>query len=284
MKKLFLIGLLVVFATLTNSVKAQTFLGEAFVGYNLSQVTGDHRGIMEYHRSGIQAGLGVIHPVWKKNNFSIELSLEVLFNMKGSYQGKKFHDGSVMDSTVITGEYDLRLNYGEVPLMVYFTDKNVASIGVGVSYGRLTYLRLKEQGIDITSQKKDEFNPNEFNILADVKIRVWKRLKLGFRYSYSLTPIRTISYSEYNPNFAGEGHENEKVKQRNDLFTLRLTYVFNERLEDLQREEYRYTGDNPKYHNKAVERQLRKMQRKQAREERRTDNKKRTPYLTSLLL
>lgn len=269
MKKLFLIGLLVVFASLVNSLKAQTFLGEAFVGYNLSQVTGDHRGIMEYHRSGIQAGLGVIHPLWKKNKFSIELSLEVLFNQKGSYQGKKYHDGSVMDSTVITGEYDLRLNYGEVPFMVYFTDKNVASVGVGVSYGRLTYIRLKEQGIDITSQKKDEFNPNELNILADVKIRVWKRLKLGFRYSYSLTPIRTISYSEYNPNYAGEGHEIEKIKQRNDLFTLRLTYVFNERLEDLQREEYRYTGDNPKYHNKAVERQLRKMERKRAREERR---------------
>ena len=177
-----------------------------------------------------------------------------------------------MDSTVITGEYDLRLNYGEVPLMVYFTDKNFASVGVGVSYGRLTYVRLKEQGIDITKEKRDEFNKDEFNILADVKIRVWKRLKLGFRYSYSLTPIRTIPYSEYNPNYAGEGHANDKVKQRNDLFTLRLTYVFNENLDDLQREEYRYTGDNPKFHDKAVERQLRKMKRKQAREERRKNN------------
>ncbi|MBO4568236.1 MAG: PorT family protein [Bacteroidales bacterium] len=269
MKKLFLIGLIVVFVTMTNALKAQFFLGEAFVGYNLSQVTGDHRGIMEYHRSGLQAGVGVIHPVWKKNKFSMEVSLEVLFNQKGSYQGKKYHDGSVMDSTVITGEYDLRLNYGEVPLMVYFTDKNFASVGVGVSYGRLTYVRLKEQGIDITKEKRDEFNKDEFNILADVKIRVWKRLKLGFRYSYSLTPIRTIPYSEYNPNYAGEGHANEKVKQRNDLFTLRLTYVFNENLDDLQREEYRYTGDNPKFHDKAVERQLRKMKRKQAREERR---------------
>ena len=128
MKKLFLIGLIVVLVTMTNALKAQFFLGEAFVGYNLSQVTGDHRGIMEYHRSGLQAGVGVIHPVWKKNKFSMEVSLEVLFNQKGSYQGKKYHDGSVMDSTVITGEYDLRLNYGEVPLMVYFTDKNFASV------------------------------------------------------------------------------------------------------------------------------------------------------------
>ena len=100
MKKNFLIGLFVVFATLTNGVKAQTFLGEAFVGYNLSQVTGDHYGVMEYHRSGIQAGVGVIHPVWKKDKFSIDVSLEVLFNQKGSYQGRKYHDNSVVDSIV----------------------------------------------------------------------------------------------------------------------------------------------------------------------------------------
>lgn len=269
MKKYFLIGLLVILATLTNAIKAQTFLGEVFVGYNLSQVTGDHWGIMEYHRSGIQAGAGVIHPVWKKDKFSIDLSLEVLFNQKGSYQGRKYYDNTTVDSTVITGEYDLRLNYGEVPLMVYFTDKHVASVGLGVSYGRLTYIRFKEHGVDITNLKKDEFNKDEFNILADVKIRVWKRLKLGFRYSYSLTPIRTISYSEYNPGYTGEAHANEKVKQRNDLFTLRLTYVFNERLEDLQREEYHYTGDNPKFHNKALERQRKKLERQRAREERR---------------
>ena len=270
MKKYFLIGLFVVIATLTNSVKAQTFLGEAFVGYNLSQVTGDHLGLMEYHRSGIQAGVGVIHPVWKKDKFSIDVSLEVLFNMKGSYQGKKYKDGSIVDSTVITGEYDLRLNYGEVPVMVYFSDKRLASVGLGVSYGRLTYVRLKEHGIDITDKTKDEFNYDEFNILADVRIRVWKRLKLGFRYSYSLTPIRTIPYSEYNPNYSGEGStSNEMIKQRNDLFTVRLTYIFNERLEDLQPDPYQYKGDNPKFHNKALERQRRKLERQQAREERR---------------
>jgi len=263
MKKYFLIGLFVVFATLTNGLKAQSFLGEAFVGYNLCQVSGDHWGIMEYHRSGVQVGVGVIHPVWKKDKFSIDMSLEVLFNQKGSYQGKKFND------SIVTGEYDLRLNYGEVPLMVYFTDKHFASVGIGVSYGRLTYVRLKEQGIDITKEKRDEFHKDEFNILADVKIRVWKRLKLGFRYSYSLTPIRTIPYSEYNPSYSGEIYANDKIKQRNDLFTLRLTYVFNENLDDLQREEYHYKGDNPKFHNKALERQRRKLERQRAREERR---------------
>ena len=43
----------------------------------------------------------------------------------------------------------------------------------------------------------------------------------------------------------------------------------NEKLEDLQREEYQYTGDNPKFHDKAVARQLKKIKRKQEREARR---------------
>ncbi len=272
MKKFFLIGLFIAFAALTNVAKAQIFLGEAFVGYNLSQVDYDHYGIMEFHRSGIQAGVGVLTPIWKKNNFSIDLSLEVLYNQKGSYQGVRTKNGdNLNDSTVIvTGEYDLRLNYGEVPIMVYFNDKNVVSAGIGVSYARLTKIRLKEHGIDITDLKKDEFNKNEFNILADVKIRLYKRLKLGFRYSYSITPVRTIINGEYYQNLPEDNPTYyDKKEQRNSLFTLRLTYVFNEKAENLQREEYRYTGDNPKFHNKAVERQRRKLERQRAREERR---------------
>ena len=250
------------------------FLGEAFVGYNLSQVDHDHYGVMGFHRTGIQAGVGVLAPIWKKNNFSIDLSLEVLFNQKGALQDKKYKDGMIYinpsgDTITVTGEYDLRLNYGEVPFMIYFNDKKVVSAGFGVSYARLTKMRFKEHGIDVTDAKKDEFNKNEFNFLADVKIRVYKRIKLGFRYSYSLNPLRTIDYNEYNPNISGEGSTStEKVNQYNQLFTLRLTYVFNEKLEDLQREEYRYTGDNPKFHDKALERQRRKLARQREREER----------------
>ena len=275
MKKYFLIGLIVIFTALADTAKAQIFLGEAFVGYNISQVDHDHYGVMGFHRSGIQAGVGVLAPVWKKNNFSLDLSLEVLFNQKGALQGKKYDDGMIVvnpsgDTTIVTGEYDLRLNYGEVPFMVYFNDKNVVSAGVGVSYARLTGIRFKEHGVDVTDGRKNEFAKDEFNILADVKIRVWRRIKLGFRYSYSLTPIRTIDYSEYNPNISGEGPtSNEKVKQYNQLFTLRLTYVFNEKEENLQREEYRYTGDNPKFHDRALDRQRRKLERQRAREERR---------------
>ncbi len=266
MKKYFLIGLFIIFAAFTNTAKAQIFLGEAFVGYNICQVDGDQ--IMGFFKPGINAGVGVIAPVWKYNKFSLELSMEVVYNTKGAKQGRKYFDGKIDSITgvEITGEYNLSLRYGEVPIMIYFTDKHVVSAGVGISYARLMGLKEFEHGVRTpVTATSGEFNQNEFNILADVKIRVYKRWKLGFRYSYSLNPIRTREY------FNIEGQSLGTFKQYNNLFTFRLTYVFNEKPEELQREEYRYTGDNPKFHNKALERERRRAERRQAREERRNN-------------
>ena len=243
--------------------KSQIFLGEAFVGYNICQVDGDQ--IMGFFKQGINVGVGVITPIWTKDKFSLELSLEVLYNQKGSKQGRKYwsHQIDPVTGHEITGEYNLSLSYGEVPFMVYFTDKKVVSAGVGLSYARLMGLTEYEHGVKTNvTASSGEFDQNEFNILADVKIRVYKRWKLGFRYSYSLNPIREREYFDIEGNSLGV------FKQYNNLFTFRLTYVFNEKLEDLVREEYRYTGDNPKFHDKAVQRQIRKLKRKQEREAR----------------
>lgn len=241
-----------------NLAKAQIFLGEAFVGYNFCQMDGDM--IMGYFKPGLNAGVGVITPIWTKDNFSLDLSLEVLFNQKGSKQDRKYHSNDTTGQQ-ITGEYNLSMNYGEVPFMVYFTDKKLISAGIGVSYARLMKLTEYEQGVKTSvTATSGEFDQNEFNILADVKLRVWKRLKLGFRYSYSLNTIREREFFDIQGNSLGV------KKQHNNLFTLRLTYVFNEKLEDLQREEYVYKGDNPKFHDKKVARQLKRLKRKQARQ------------------
>ena len=268
MKKYFLIGLLILSAALTNVAKAQIFLGEAFVGLNICQVDGDQ--IMGFFKKGVNAGVGVIAPVWQKNNFSLELSMEVLFNQKGALQGRKYYDGKIDPVTgiEITGEYNLSLSYGEVPLLVYFTDKHLVSAGVGVSYARLMDAKEYEHGVrTAVTASSGEFDQNEFNILADVKLRVYKRWQVGFRYSYSLNSIRTREYHDIDGNSLGTFH------QYNNLFTFRLTYVFNEKPENLQREEYRYTGDNPKFHDKAVERQYKKMKRQQEREARKAAKK-----------
>lgn len=262
MKKYFLIGLFVIFAAFTNTAKAQIFLGEAFAGLNICQVDGDQ--IMGFFKEGLNAGVGVIAPVWKKNKFSLELSLEVLYNQKGAKQGRKYFDHKIDPVTgiEITGEYDLSLSYGEVPFIVYFTDKNVVSAGVGVSYARLMGVKEYEHGVrTAVTATSGEYDQNEFNILADVKVRVYKRWKAGIRYSYSLNPIRTREYYDITGASLGT------FKQYNNLFTFRVTYVFNEKPENLQREEYQYKGDNPKFHNKAVEKQRKKLEKQKAREE-----------------
>lgn len=264
MKKYILLGLFIAFAVLTNVAKAQIFLGEAFVGYNICQVDGDQ--IMGYFKKGVNVGVGVITPVWTKNNFSLELSLEIAYNQKGAKQGKKYADGQIdtISGITITGEYDLSLSYGEVPVMVYFTDKKLVSAGIGISYARLMQVKEYEHGINThVTASSGEFKRDEFNILADVKLRIYKRLKFGFRYSYSLTPIRTREYFNVQHESLGT------FKQYNNMFTFRLTYVFNEKLEDLVRNEYQYTGDNPKFHERKLERQRKRMARQQAREERR---------------
>lgn len=263
MKKHILIGLFIALLALPFSAKSQVFLGEAFVGYNICQVDGDQ--IMGFFKHGVNVGVGVITPIWTKDKFSLELSLEVLYNQKGSKQGRKYwsHQIDPVTGHEITGEYNLSLSYGEVPFMIYFTDKKLVSAGVGLSYARLMGLTEYEHGVKTNvTASSGEFDQNEFNILADVKIRVYKRWKLGFRYSYSLNPIREREYFDIEGNSLGV------FQQYNNLFTFRLTYVFNEKLEDLVREEYRYTGDNPKFHDKAVQRQIRKLKRKQEREAR----------------
>ena len=192
--------------------------------------------------------------------------MTLLRDQKGAKQGKKYSDGQIDSITgiTITGAYNLSLNYGEVPVMLYFTDKKLVSAGIGVSYARLMQVKEYEHGIDThVTATSGEFKRDEFNILADVKLRVYKRFKLGFRYSYSLTPIRTREYFNVQHESLGT------FKQYNNMFTFRLTYVFNEKLEDLVREEYRYTGDNPKFHDRKLERQRKRMARQQAREERR---------------
>ena len=120
---------------------AQIVKGEVFFGGNACQVDGDE--CFGFRRFGIHAGAGALIPIVHVNNFSMDVGLEVLFNQKGAYKGDslRLHLGSY------TGKYNLKLNYAEIPLMLYFTDKDRYSLGVGFSYGRIVYLDEKHNGV-----------------------------------------------------------------------------------------------------------------------------------------
>ena len=129
MKKLFLISSIVILTAFINPLKAQMFKGEVFAGGSMSQVDGDE--CFGYERIRGQVGAGVLWSLLDED--WLDLGLEIVYNPKGALRADtlKYNSGSFF------GLYDLKLNYVEVPMMVYFTDKHRYSVGVGASYGRL---------------------------------------------------------------------------------------------------------------------------------------------------
>jgi hypothetical protein len=132
-----LLALLVAAPTLLH---AQIIKGEVFFGGNACQVDGDE--CFGFKKFGVHAGAGALIPVYTSQSVSLDLGLEVLFNQKGAYKKR----ANVSNST-FPYAYNLKLNYAEIPLMFYVTDKDRYSLGIGFSYGRVVYLDEKQDGI-----------------------------------------------------------------------------------------------------------------------------------------
>ena len=258
MKRIFTILTMCIFLlTISTDVKAQLIKGEAFLGLNLTQIDGDKA--YGYNHFGVHGGIGGIVPIYKKGNFDIDFSLEVVFNQRGSHQRQQYKE----DENGITGEYDIYMNYLEVPVLFYFSDKTIASLGVGASYGRLVGLKEYEHGkqtnVDLNYTGADKYNLNDFCVLADAKVRLWERLKLGVRFQYSMFKIRTRDYYLINGDFDCT-HD-----QYNNVITARLIYIFNEDRSEYIYDEYEFHGDNQRIHQKAVNKQLYKLKKQQAK-------------------
>lgn len=123
-----------------NPLKAQMFKGEVFAGGSLSQVDGDE--CYGYERINAQMGVGVLWSVLDDD--WLDIGLELLYNPKGALRADtlKYNSGSFF------GLYNLKLNYVEIPLMVYLTDKHRYTAGLGLSYGRLVALSEKINYVD----------------------------------------------------------------------------------------------------------------------------------------
>lgn len=236
------------------SVEAQIVKGEAFLGLNLCQVDGDE--VAGYRKYGLHGGLGAIVPLFKAGSFSFEGCLEVTYDQKGAHQGPQYNDNG--DGR--NGAYDLDMNYVTVPLIFYVTDKELLSIGVGASYGRLFGIKEHEHSHQTeVSLNSGHYDKNDFDVILDAKLRIYQRLKVGVRFQYSMVKIRTRDFTYLDDSYTWTRD------QFNNVVTLRAIWVFNEDKSKLIREEYEYTGDNPKFHERKVARQLRKLQRKQER-------------------
>ncbi len=213
MKKTITLLFLILLSGYFLNLKAQVIKGALIAGFNMTQVDGDE--VYGFKKFGFNVGAAAIIPVKKKWS----ISLETIFSQKGAYQRPQYND------SLYTGEYNLRLNYVEVPVLAHFTDKKIITIGTGFSWGRLVKSNEIEHG-GIQSPYSDSiaFNKNDFNWLIDIRFRVWKKLKFNIRYAYSLAKIRTREFY----SLAGTSWTR---KQYNNVLTFRLIYVFNEQVE-----------------------------------------------------
>ena len=209
-KELSLIAILILISGLSFG---QAFQGAIAIGTNLTQVDGDE--MYGFKKFGLNASAIAIMPFKKKWAISIEAS----YSQKGSYE----HYPREQDPTKELPYYNLRLSYAEVPLLIHFTDKEFFTVGLGLSWARLVSIKEVEWGITTdVSLYSGEYARNDINGIFDIRFPVYKKLNVNFRYAYSFAKIRTREFS----NYAGETWER---KQYNNILSLRLYYIFNER-------------------------------------------------------
>jgi hypothetical protein len=208
---LFIVITLAFTAALQNYASAQAFKAEIIGGFNKSQVDGDETaGFKKY---GLNTGLGVVLPVYK--NWS--LSLETLYNQKGSRLRKQFNDS-------LDGSYKLVMNYAEVPFMIQYTDRDFMTFSAGVSWGRLVHVEEWKNGyrVDSVTLLNGPFSRDNFDAFGDVRFRIYQNFKINLRYSYSLKKLATRTVRD-----SMSGVMNERDFYHN-LWSLRLIYVLNE--------------------------------------------------------
>ena len=275
MKRFRILTLLLAFLLATPTLlHAQIVKGELILGGNICQVDGDE--CYHYRKPGVHVGAGALVPI---TSF-MDVGLEVLFNQKGAYKS----DSINRHLGYYAGTYKLNLNYAEIPVMVYFTDKDRYSLGIGVSYGRIVGLKeyvngqstairigdgqihwkdevaghpdisqandIKEltkllyeagypQNADIEElvpqviANSDSYRAHDFNLCADMRVRLWEGIHAELRYQYSLMPIRTrLFYKDTNETILMTDAPSDiqpLQRQYNNSITLRVVYLFNER-------------------------------------------------------
>ena len=208
---------LLILLSLGQQVFAQRVKGVAIVGMNITQVDGDE--IFGFNKLGLNMGLGAILPFGK----GFSLSIETLFSQKGAHQKDQYKTEDSLGN-ILTGAYKLQLNYLEVPILIQYTDHDRITVGGGFSYGGLVGLKEYEHNkrVETTTLSSGVYSNSDFNVIADLRFRIYKSLKFNIRYSYSIVKIRTRQFDD----FLGNTWERD---QFNNVFSLRLYYIFNER-------------------------------------------------------
>jgi len=228
------------------SASAQRFIGGVAVGMNVTQVDGDE--VFGYYKVGLNGGPYIKLMLDKKQRFSV--TMELLYTQKGAFQKSNgpfveyIAKGDTAFIDPLYPEYDrktfykLRTDYLEIPLLFHYDDpRSKVSLGFGFSWARLAYIREMEWDFSTpdsiagarrltTSVSSGRYFKNDWGIMADVKIPIYKGLKFNFRFQYSLVPFGQVrDFFSRSPNAT----DKKERKPFHNTLTFRLIYSFNEK-------------------------------------------------------
>jgi len=205
--------LFVVLLLAATAVQGQKIKASLLAGMNLAQVDGDE--VYGFNRPGLNLGLQAMAPLGS----NLFLTLETNYSQKGAYQGPQSIDETY------TAEYDLKLNYVEVPVILHYNDKDILTAGLGFAYARLLdeYEEENSGNTDPYIETKG-FKENDWLALFDLQFRVYKSFYANIRYSYSMFPIRSRRFT------AVAVPDNSWVRQQyNNILMFRIAYRINEK-------------------------------------------------------
>ncbi|MCL2168144.1 MAG: PorT family protein [Lentimicrobiaceae bacterium] len=226
------------------SASAQRFIGGVAAGFNLTQVDGDN--VFGYYKAGFNGGPYVKLMLDRKQRFS--LTMELLYTQKGAFKKGTNNIGyfALGDTLLIDPNYpdynkkyyyNLRTDYLEIPLLVHFEDpRSKVGIGIGLSWARLVYIKEYEWDLSImkldsgarrlnTTVNSGRYYKNDWGIIADVKIPIYKGLKFNFRFQYSLVPFGKVR------EFYISDKSTEPIERKpfHNTLTFRIIYSINEK-------------------------------------------------------
>ena len=237
---------LIVLLAAATAGYAQRFIGFAAAGANFAQIEGDD--VHGFTKVGANAGLGLKLPVNRKQNLNV--TVELLYSQKGAYKhcNKGYFDtvnyapvaflfpDDQINRTIPVNpnmKCNISLDYVQIPVMFHYEDFYTGfTFGLGFTWNRL--IRVKEQYNGFTSLNNLRTSPYKFNdwtIMADVDIRLYRNLSLDIRWDYSLAPSRQMEVGFVKGTTQDGSHniEHEQRKLFNHVVSMRLVYYINER-------------------------------------------------------
>lgn len=175
-----------------------------YVGGNATQIDGD--AFAGYSKLGLAAGVRSYY--FLPHNLS--MSLDISYSQKGSFRKAV--------NTVIGREPSIKLlfDYVEVPLTLNYTDKELLTVGAGLSFNRI--IRAQHFNDDLEqADPLESFNMRKTDIegLLRAGFLFGEHFSTEFKFGYSFAYIGQVSVS----NFKNNGMFNNSI-------SLRLLYLF----------------------------------------------------------